>query len=86
MQYVVPSCFDLEVLKMLHNDPVLEHMGTTRTTAWVRHRFYWVGYQDLINRYCQQCVDCQARKGPPKNTRGAMRTYVVGETMDQVAL
>ncbi|CAC5420079.1 unnamed protein product [Mytilus coruscus] len=61
-------------------------MGTTRTTARVIHHFYWIGYQDFINRYCQQCVDCQKRKGPSKNTREAMKTYVVGETMDQLAL
>ncbi|CAG2207267.1 unnamed protein product [Mytilus edulis] len=85
-QYVLPSCCHLEVLKMLHNDPVSEHMGITRTTARVRHRFYWVGYQNFINRYCEQCVDCQKHKGPSNNTRGAMKTYVVGETMDRVAL
>jgi hypothetical protein len=26
------------------------------------------------------------RKGPSHNTRGAMKTYVVGETLDRVAL
>ena len=86
LQYVLPSCFRNEVLKALHDDPLAGHMGVKRTIARVRYRFYWVGYQAFVERYCQRCIECQKRKGPSQNTRAAMKTYVVGETMDRVAL
>ncbi|XP_063442388.1 uncharacterized protein LOC134722696 [Mytilus trossulus] len=86
LQYILPHTFRREVLKLLHDDPLAGHMGIKRTGARVRHRFYWVGYQTFVDKYCQRCIECQKRKGPSKGTRASMKTYVVGETMDRVAI
>ncbi|CAC5385675.1 unnamed protein product [Mytilus coruscus] len=47
LQYILHHTFRREVLKLLLDDPLAGHMGIKRTSARVRHRFYWVGYQIL---------------------------------------
>ncbi|CAC5411094.1 unnamed protein product [Mytilus coruscus] len=86
LQHILPHTFRREVLKMLHDDPLAGHMGIKRTTARVRHRFDWVGYQTFVDKYCKRCIECQKRKGSSNATRASMKTYVVGETMDRVAI
>ncbi|CAG2219618.1 unnamed protein product [Mytilus edulis] len=86
LQYILPHTFRCEVLKLLHDDTSAGHMGIKRTSARVRHRFYWVGYQTFVDKYCQRCIECQKRKGPSKGTRASIKTYVVGESMDRVAI
>jgi hypothetical protein len=86
LQYVLPDKYKTSVLQLLHDDKLAGHLGIKRTIARVSHRFYWVGYTKYIDRWCKCCNECQLRKGPSHNTRGAMKTCIVGETLDRVAL
>ena len=60
-QLVLPSDFQSEVLKLLHDD--MGHLGRDRVLHLVRQRFYWSGmFQDVVN-YVSSCASCQKRKG-----------------------
>ena len=64
LQLILPEIWRDEVMTLLHDNICAGHLGTHKTIARVRSRFYWVGYkQDIINK-CNTCHVCQARKMP----------------------
>ncbi|CAC5425553.1 unnamed protein product [Mytilus coruscus] len=86
LQYVLPSADRNRVLLLLHNDQLGGHLGFKRTIARIRHRFYWAGYTNFVERWCKRCTECQKRNQPSHRTRGQMKTYIVWEPLERISI
>ncbi|GFU75504.1 retrovirus-related Pol polyprotein from transposon 412 [Trichonephila clavipes] len=58
--------------------PTGGHFGVMKTLQKVRERFYWNNVRSDVEKCCQTCDPCAARKGPRKRTRGRLQLYNVG--------
>ena len=83
---VLPTAMREDAWKQLHTDHGGGHMGTRKTMGKLRERFFWVGQRFDVKRWCQSCAICQARKGPPRQSRSPMQQYNVGYPGERVAI
>lgn len=58
---VIPHSLKTRVFKGIHDD--MGHLGSERSIAIARTRFYWVNMDGEITSYCKQCRNCILRKG-----------------------
>ena len=85
-QLVLPRSRIPKVLEELHNGLTGGHFGIMKTLQKVRERFYWARARDDVERWCQACDACAARKGPKKRSRGKLHRYNVGAPFERIAL
>ncbi len=69
---------------MMHDDPGSGHLGVKRTVARLRSRFYWVGRDKSVIKYCQECSKCQARRRPVKTAKSPLKQYQVGSPNERI--
>ncbi|XP_041963296.1 uncharacterized protein LOC121720890 [Alosa sapidissima] len=65
-QLVLPKQFRPMVIEALHDD--CGHLGTERTLALARDRFYWPKMAADISQYVQTCGRCVTHKTIPRKT------------------
>ena len=75
-----------EILHLMHDIPTGGHLGSRRLLAGVRQRFYWIRLNDDIERHCQTCDKCGARKVAPKQVRAPLKQYQVGAPLERMAI
>ncbi len=85
-QLIAPRKLRKAILDHLHSRRTAGHLGVTKTTANVRQRFYWPGYREDIQRWCQCCLACQRRKPGPQKGRASLHQEPVGAPMERMAL
>jgi len=56
-QVVIPTGLQSTVLQQLHNNS--GHLGEQKTVAKVRECCYWPGYEADVNKWIQECRECQ---------------------------
>jgi len=71
-QVVIPTRLQSTVLQQLHNNS--GHLGEQKTVAKVRERYYWPGYEADINKWIQECRECQRRKPPHQAQQAPLDT------------
>ena len=85
-QIVAPDKIRQRILQSLHGSPTGAHVGRNKLIDRVRQRFFWVGYQGDISRWCKRCDLCaQAKTGPPRK-RAALRQRPVGVPLERMAV
>ncbi|GFW23590.1 retrovirus-related Pol polyprotein from transposon 17.6 [Trichonephila clavipes] len=84
-QLILPKSRVSTVLKELHGSPTGGHFGVIKTLQKVRDRFYWNNVRSDVEKCCNTCDPCAARKGPRKRTRGSLQLYNVGAPFERIA-
>ena len=51
-----------ELIKEHHDIPIAGHQGFDRTRSSLARCFWWRGLYSDVERYCKECVSCQANK------------------------
>ena len=82
-QIVVPQSLREAVLKHLHDQS--GHLGIRKTTGKVKERFYWPGYEDDIEKYVQECQQCQRRNPPNPKPVAPLGTVKATEPFEKVS-
>ena len=86
-QIILPKCLKNMVLESLHDNEWAGHFGIKRTTARVKMRYYWPGYQQDIEEWCKTCIICQQRKNPTSKNTAPMTSIHSGQgPFEQIGL
>uniref|UniRef100_T1HLR2 Integrase_H2C2 domain-containing protein n=1 Tax=Rhodnius prolixus TaxID=13249 RepID=T1HLR2_RHOPR len=75
-----------EELSGIHEGITGSHLGVKRAWAKRKQRFSWVGYQEDGADWASRCTEWVARKGPSRETHGALRQYKVGVPCKRIAI
>ena len=87
MQIVIPSSLIDAILEVLHDSITGGHMGTRRTLACARLRFYWYRQRETVQLYCRRCAKCAARKmGGAQKKRASLKKHVTGEPFARIGI
>jgi hypothetical protein len=61
--YLVPeSTLKENIMRAMHNTPLIGHSGYFKTYMQISERFTWKGLKDDVLRHLRECVDCQQNK------------------------
>lgn len=68
LQLVVPQQVRNAIITLGHAIPWAGHLGRHKTTARIKHQFYWPGLSKDVAQFCKCCPKCQitAAKIPPR--------------------
>jgi hypothetical protein len=76
-QAVVPESKLKKVLAELLGGPSGDHLGINKTLAKIRQRYNWLHSRNDLERWCQQCDNCAANRGPRTRSRDLIHQYDV---------
>lgn len=85
-QAVVPLKVRKTVLKSMHDNKTSGHLGSKKTYARLRQRYYWPGYKRDVRTYVRGCDKCAKRKGPTKTKQAPMQILRSGYPMERIAI
>ncbi|MES9883736.1 MAG: DDE-type integrase/transposase/recombinase [Sedimenticola sp.] len=85
-QLLVPSNRKLEIMQSLHKEAGGGHLGIAKVCAKLKCRCYWSGWQEDVEIFCKECLECGSRKSPTKHTRAPMVANCAGSPMEKIAL
>ena len=86
-QLVIPDTGKDDIIKGVHDeDEGGGHLGIKKTLGKLRSRVYWVGLKADVLGWCKRCELCQARQNPHRKYKSKMKQYIVGGTMERVAM
>ena len=86
-QIVLPDSMKEMVLESLHDDILSGHLGVKKTLARIKLRYYWPGYIDDVEKWCQSCMVCQKRKSPQSLNIPPLQSIGTGQgPFEQIAL
>lgn len=74
---VIPADLRDEILEACHDDPSSGHLGTARTIARIKAKYFWPRLTSDVTHYVRSCRDCQRRKTPPTRPAGFMQPIAV---------
>ena len=87
LQVVAPRSPRKQIMQNVHNKRIAGHLGIHKTTANVKRRFYWPGYNADVERWCKHCRQCQQVKpGRPTKHHAKLKQMVVGAPTEKVAI
>ncbi|UYV68182.1 K02A2.6-like, partial [Cordylochernes scorpioides] len=70
----------------MHNSPMGGHFGLRKTLAKARERFFWPESRADVEKWCRNCTQCSARKGPTTRSKGKLKIYNVGSPFERIAI
>ena len=85
-QLIVPESLRDEVLQELHAGVLSGHLGQEKTSERLRKRFYWPGYAQDVQLWCQTCGTCASRKTTSPRNHAPLQTITAGYPMEVVAV
>ena len=85
LQYVAPLALRNEIFYYLHSSRVGGHFGVRRTLCKLRSRFYWPGYKNDIERWCQTCKVCESFKSGHNPKRAPLKQQLAGSPLERIA-
>ena len=85
-QIIAPAELRKRILKTLHDSPTGGHLGITKTVKRVRQRFYWVGYNTDVLRWCQKCDTCARIKPGRPRAKAQLKQHPVGARLERIAI
>jgi hypothetical protein len=50
------------ILNLVHNHPIVGHLGCNKTLQQVQEKYYWPGMKEWITEYVKGCAICQQNK------------------------
>lgn len=76
-----------EIIREMHCLPMGGHRGVTKTYNRIKHKYYWENLKIDVQRYIQQCLQCQLKKLVRVKTKQPMIiTDTPGSSFDKVAM
>lgn len=78
LQLEVPKALQKEVLQDLHEGSMAGHLGTEKTLACLKERFYWPGHYEDVQNWCRNCSSCASRKTPAPKQKAPMQSIKAG--------
>ena len=85
-QLILPESLRDEVLQELHTRVLGGHLGQEKTTERLRKQFYWPGYAQDVQYWCQTCMTCAAQKTSSPRNRAPLQTIEIGYLLQVVAM
>ena len=85
IQMVIPEALRTEVLADLHEGVAGGHLGTEKTLARLRERFYWPGHYNDVKEWCRKCAVCASRKSPAPKARAPLQSILTSRPLELVA-
>ena len=80
---VIPKSLITSVLYHFHGSVLSGHLGRTKSTQKIHHRFYWKGMHKDVSRWVAGCLPCRRRKTPrPQNCVLPGKLSVFGYPME----
>ena len=55
LQFIVPHCFQEDILQHFHAGALEGHLGVEKTVAKIKERFYWPGIWHNVTNWCCTC-------------------------------
>ena len=83
---VVPQRFRKEILGEVHGGQLSGHLGTKKTLAKMKCRYFWPGMSADVRSFIRSCDLCARRKSPAKKGVAPLQQYRVGVPMERVAI
>ena len=83
---VLPAKLRNGALRQLHDVRVSGHLGSNKTFARVRERYFWVGYHQDVTKWVQSCSVCIQKSKPAPSRRAPMKIHLAGTQMERVAM
>ena len=85
LQLVVPKDLQTRCLEMNHDIPSSGHLGWKRTLERISESYYWPGVKTDIQKYCESCDTCAARKAS-KTKRAPLGQLLTGAPMEKISM
>ncbi|UYV66258.1 K02A2.6-like [Cordylochernes scorpioides] len=83
---VLPRSHVPLALQEMHSSPTGGHFGIRKTLAKARERFCWPESRADVEKWCRNCTQCSARKGPTTRSKGKLKIYNVGAPFERIAI
>ncbi|UYV84885.1 K02A2.6-like, partial [Cordylochernes scorpioides] len=83
---VLPRSHVPLALQEMHSSPTGGHFGIRKTLAKARERFCWPESRADVEKWCRNCTQCSARKGPTTRYKGKLKIYNVGAPFERIAI
>lgn len=83
---LVPSSLRGRLLHLAHDSPTAGHLGSKRTLARLRARFYWPAIARDAITYCNTCTHCVSRKVPSIHRQQHLLPILAYQPFDKIAL
>ncbi|UYV71059.1 K02A2.6-like [Cordylochernes scorpioides] len=83
---VLPRSHVPLALQEMHNSSTGGHYGIRKTLAKAREIFFWPESRADVEKWCRNCTQCSARKGPTTRSRGKLKIYNVGAPFERIAI
>ena len=85
-QIVLPIELRKKCFALLHDTVTAGHLGSQKTVAKVKQRFYWYNCRKDVEYWCRTCDICASRKQPYRRAKAPMKQYNVGYPLERVAI
>lgn len=85
-QVLLPEKLRKDIVAEIHGNPLGGHLGSRKTLARVKARFYWSGLTADVRAFVRMCSLCQRRESPPRKRRAPLQQSRVGAPMERVAI
>lgn len=61
-------------------------LGRDRVCKFVQERFYWIGIDSDVGRWCKECDNCARGKPGPGFTKSPLQQSLVGWPLDKIGI
>jgi len=77
----------IQIITENHASAIGDHKGVTKTYRRIRHNYFWPGMKLEIQKYIQECRNCQLKKLTRTKTRQPMiLTDTPGIAFDKISM
>lgn len=83
---VMPEVLRKKCFVLLHETVTAGHLGSQKTLAKIKQRFYLYKCRNDIECWCRVCDICASRKQSYRKAKAPMKQYNVGYPLERVAI
>jgi transposase InsO family protein len=76
---VVPLRKRAEVLRLMHDEPLMGHLGVKKTWRKMAQRFFWPGMRKDVKKYVSACLTCRQFKSVAPRRQGVLQPWVASK-------
>jgi len=81
----VPKAYREEILELCHNSLLAGHLGTNKTYKRIQHEYYWPKLTRDVRTWINTCIECNIKKGKPKEATGYRSRTTASEPLEVIA-
>lgn len=84
---VAPQIIRKRIFEELNCQKYSGHLlGRDRVCKFVKERFYWIGIDSDVGRWCKECDNCVRGKPGPGFTKSPLQQSLVGWPLDKIGI